>query len=88
MRIKNRVGGGSVWSDLKKTRLLHLGNVEKPPHPQFSAQRAPEGLRFTCICVPVERNVIVKISFNIKPNVIEITNFRDHDVKLLLKIGL
>ena len=35
--------GGSVRSDLKKTRLLHLGNVEKPPHPQFSAKRAPEG---------------------------------------------
>ena len=35
--------GGSVRSDLKKTRLLHLGTVEKPPHPQFSAQRAPEG---------------------------------------------
>ena len=35
--------GGSERSDLKKTRLLHLGNVEKPPHPQFSAQRAPEG---------------------------------------------
>ena len=27
----------------KKTRLFHLGNVEKPPHPQFPAQRAPEG---------------------------------------------
>ena len=27
----------------KKTRLLHLGNVEKPPHPQFSTQREPEG---------------------------------------------
>ena len=26
-----------------KTRLLHLGNVEKPRHPQFSARRAPEG---------------------------------------------
>ena len=35
--------GGSVRSDFKKTRLLHLGNVEKPPHPQLSAQRAPEG---------------------------------------------
>ena len=34
-------------SDLKKTRLLHLGNVEKPPHPQFSAQRAP-GLTISC----------------------------------------
>ena len=34
--------GGSVRSDLKKTRLLHRGNVEKPPHLQFSAQRAPE----------------------------------------------
>ena len=28
----------------RKTRLLHLGNVEKPPHPHISAQRAPEGL--------------------------------------------
>ena len=27
-------------SDLKKTRLFHLRNVEKPPHPQFYAQRA------------------------------------------------
>ena len=35
--------GGSVRSDVKKTRLLHLGNVEKPPHPQLSAQRACEG---------------------------------------------
>ena len=29
-------------SDFKKTRLLHLENVEKPPHPQFSAQRTPK----------------------------------------------
>ena len=42
MRIKNLRGGGDGRSDLKKTRLLHLGNVEKPPHPQFSAQRMPE----------------------------------------------
>ena len=42
MRIKNLMGG-SVRSDLKKNRLLHLGNVEKPPHPQLFAQRAPEG---------------------------------------------
>ena len=35
--------GGSVRSDFKKTRLLHLRNVEKPPHPQFFALRAPEG---------------------------------------------
>ena len=28
---------------LKKTRLPHFGNVEKPLHPQFFAQRAPEG---------------------------------------------
>ena len=41
MRIKI-LRGGSVRSDLK-TRLLHLGNVEKPPHPQFFAQRAPKG---------------------------------------------
>ena len=34
--------GGSVRSD-KKTRLLHVGNVEKPPHAQLFAQRAPEG---------------------------------------------
>ena len=26
-----------------KIRLLHLGNVEKPHHPQLSAQRACEG---------------------------------------------
>ena len=31
------------WGPIKKTRLVNLGNVEKPPHPQFSAQRAPEG---------------------------------------------
>ena len=36
-------GGGSVRSGLKKTRLLHLGNVEKPHHPQVFAQRACEG---------------------------------------------
>ena len=30
-------------SDFNKTRLFHLRNVEKPPHPQFPAQRAPEG---------------------------------------------
>ena len=39
MRIKNLRGGGSVRFDLK-TLVLHLGNVEKPPHPQLSAQRA------------------------------------------------
>ena len=44
MRIKNL--RGSVRSDFKKTRLLHLGNFGKPPHPQFFAQRAPEGLNF------------------------------------------
>ena len=27
----------------EKTRLLHLGKVEKPPHPQFFAQCVPEG---------------------------------------------
>ena len=44
MRIKNLRGGGGV-SEVRftKTRLLHLGSVEKPPHPQFSAQRACEG---------------------------------------------
>ena len=41
MRIKNL--RRSVRSDFKKTRLLHLGNLEKPPHPHFSAHWAPEG---------------------------------------------
>ena len=41
MRIKNLMGVIEVR--FKKTRLLHLGNVEKPPHPDFSAQLAPEG---------------------------------------------
>ena len=27
----------------EKTRLVHHRNVENPPHPQFSAQRAPGG---------------------------------------------
>ena len=31
------------WGPIKKTRLLHLRNVEKSAHPQFSAQRACEG---------------------------------------------
>ena len=35
--------GGGQWGPIKKSRVLHLGNVEKPPHSQFSAQRAPEG---------------------------------------------
>ena len=43
MRIKNLRGEGGQCGPIKKNRLLHLGNVEKPPHPQFSAQRAPEG---------------------------------------------
>ena len=41
MRIKNLSGVSDVR--FKKTRLLHLGNVEKPPHPQLSAQRRCEG---------------------------------------------
>ena len=41
MRIKNLKGVSEVR--LKKTRLVHFGNVEKPPHQQFSAQRAREG---------------------------------------------
>ena len=32
-RMKNLMGVSEVR--IKKTRLLHLGNVEKPPHPQF-----------------------------------------------------
>ena len=31
-----------IWGPIEKTRLLHLGNVEKPPQPQLFAQRAPE----------------------------------------------
>ena len=42
MRIKKLMGVNEVRFK-KKTRLLHLVNVGKPPHPQFSAQRAPEG---------------------------------------------
>ena len=41
MPIENLRGVSEVR--FKKTRLLHLGNVEKPLQPQFSAQRAPEG---------------------------------------------
>ena len=42
MRIQSKVSKVSKVR-FEKTRLLHLRNVEKPPHPQFSAQRAPEG---------------------------------------------
>ena len=41
MRIKNLMGVSEVR--FKKTRLLHLENVKKPPNPQFSVQREPEG---------------------------------------------
>ena len=41
MRIKNLREVSEVR--FKKTRVLHLGNVGKPPHLQFFAQRAPEG---------------------------------------------
>ena len=41
LRIKNLMGVSEVR--FKKTRLLHLGNVEKPPHPDFYARRVPEG---------------------------------------------
>ena len=41
MRIKNLMEVSELR--FQKTRLLHLGNVEKPAYPQFSAQRAPEG---------------------------------------------
>ena len=41
MRIKNL--RRSLRSDLKKTRLLHLRNVEKPPLSQLSAKRACKG---------------------------------------------
>ena len=40
-RVKNLRRVNAVW--FKKTRLLHLRNVEKPPHPQLSAQRVVEG---------------------------------------------
>ena len=35
MRIKNLMGG--QLDPIKKTRLLHLGNIQKPSHPQLSA---------------------------------------------------
>ena len=41
MRIKNLLGVSVIR--FKKTRLLHLGNVEKPAHLQLFAQRAPKG---------------------------------------------
>ena len=41
MWIKNL--RGLVRSDLKKTRLLDLGNVVKSPHLQLYAQQACEG---------------------------------------------
>ena len=41
MRNKNLRGVREVR--FKKTRLHHLGNGEKPAHPQLSAQRACEG---------------------------------------------
>ena len=41
VRIKNLRGVSEVR--FQKTRLVHLGNVEQPPHPQFTAQRAPVG---------------------------------------------
>ena len=49
----------------KKTQLLHLENVEKPPHPQFFAQRAPEGLNasFNAVKVVIERRKVI-LSFS------------------------
>ena len=41
MCIKNLRGVSDVR--FKRTRLLHFGNVEKPPYPQLSEQRACEG---------------------------------------------
>ena len=35
---------------LEKTRLVHLGNVQKPPHPQFSTLRAPTGSNESSAC--------------------------------------
>ena len=42
-KMRNKILRGVSEVRFKKTRLFHIGNVEKPPHPQFSAQRAPEG---------------------------------------------
>ena len=41
-RCASKIWWGVSEVRFKKTRLIHLGNVEKPPHPHFSAQRAPE----------------------------------------------
>ena len=52
-------------SDLKK-RLFHLGNVEKPPHTQFSAQWAREGQGhlFLKIDLPVVNYIEIVLSHN------------------------
>ena len=42
MPIKN-LREGVCEVRYNKTRLLHLGNVEKSPHPQLFAQRQCEG---------------------------------------------
>ena len=62
MRIKNLRGVSEVR--FKKTRLLHPGNVEKPPHPKFSAQRAAEGL------INIHKSLIIKSQPFIFPTVI------------------
>ena len=49
MRIKNLREVSEVR--FKKTRLLHLGNLEKLPHSQLSAQRACEGYNMKSILV-------------------------------------
>ena len=41
--LRKKFEGGVSEVRFRKTRLLHIGNVEKSPHSQFSAQRAPEG---------------------------------------------
>ena len=40
-RCASKIWGGGVSEvRFKRTRLFRLGNVEKPPHPQFAVQRA------------------------------------------------
>ena len=63
MRIKNLKGVSEVR--FRKTRLLHLGNVEKPPHPQLLAQRAPEVniQKFFFAQLSIKRFLLIKFQF-------------------------
>ena len=65
MRIKNLRGRGVSEVRFKKIRLIHLSNVEKSPHPQFSAQRACEGEALRCQTAFMRQN-LQRINFTHK----------------------